>query len=106
MANDEIVTFIVRSKVCDVEISGWAYIDELDDEAPLRFVNHIGLPAGHYVPSNVYAVDSVQYSEYSRIASAFQSDDLFLQYLNDFCYEFKTVDRGDYLLIINEGERL
>ena len=105
---NNIIEFSVKHKESDVEISGYVYVEELDDEHPLNFYNHEGLEVGHYVPSNPYSENTSYdlYMDYETLKTEFQTDDLFLQFLSDFADENKVIDRGDYLLIINDGIEL
>lgn len=102
---DDIVEFSVISKEnSDITISGYAYTDSFDDdEIDIIFYNNQGLEAGHYIPSNPYNDLSDEWKDYELIKEAFQTDDLFIQFLYDYGDENRTVDRGDYLLKINEG---
>ena len=99
---ENIIEFEVRSKVNeDISISGYVDYNELDDDEPLWFYDQFGLESSNRVPKNPYREDRGELEEYEKVKGAFQSDVLFLQYLADFHDENKTVDRGDYLLIIN-----
>ena len=102
-SEDTVIEFEVVSKEDDdISISGYVYIDELEDEHPLNFYNSQGIECGTRVPSNPYD-DMSNWGAYEKLSSAFQSDELFLQFLSDFADENRTIDRGDYLLKINEG---
>ena len=89
--DDTIVEFkAVKEDDC---ISGYMFVSESDDEQPLHFYDENGLEIGTHLP----------YSE-SELYTAFCEDFMLIQYLVAFAEENKTIDRGDYTLIINEGE--
>ncbi len=99
----EIVEFTVQSKENElVEISGWAYIEELDDETPLHFYNRFGEDCGSYVPTNPFPENRNYdaHMDYELLSLGFQSDEKFIQYLADACTEPQTYDKGEYLLTI------
>lgn len=89
----------------DVKIAGYVFVDDLDDDVTdMYFYDHQGLECGSYVPSNPYKDGALLWCDaYEELSSAFQSDEMFMQFLADFSDEDKIVDRGDYLLKINEG---
>lgn len=104
---NEIIEFTVRSKEKDVvEINGYVYVDEIDDEAPLHFYDQFGVECGQQVPSNPYSENTLggydSHVDYELLSSRFQSDDMFLQYLYDYKDDGHTeIDREDYILEIN-----
>ena len=102
---NETIEFECVSKLIDcITIRGYVYVEELDDESPLHFYDQQGLECGSYVPSNPYKDGALLWCDaYEELSSAFQSDEMFMQFLADFSDEDKIVDRGDYLLKINEG---
>ena len=103
-SEDDVVEFeVVSTKDGDISISGYVYVDELDDEHPLNFYDRNGFECGTRVPSNPYDDMSPNWEAYEKLSSAFQSDELFLQFLSDFADENKTIDRGEYNLLINDG---
>lgn len=104
---NEIIEFTVKSKTHDnVTVEGYVYADEIDNESPLTFYKGRTYDETSYVPENKFNEDSQEWEAYEKITSAFQSDDLFLQYLHDCKNENKTIDRGEYVLIINKGEEI
>ena len=89
--NEDIVEFkAIRG---DDSISGYMFVSESEDEQPLHFYDENGLEIGTHLP----------YSE-SELYTAFCEDFMLIQYLVAFAEENKTIDRGEYTLIINEGE--
>ena len=100
---NEIIEFTIKSKTHDVTVEGFAYADNLDGETPLTFYKGNTYDETNYVPENKFNKDSPEWEAYEKITGAFQSDDMFLKLLNDYKNENKTLDMGDYLLIINEG---
>lgn len=51
----------------------------------------------------LFEENSEDWNAYEELSYSFQSDEMFMQFLADFSDENKTVDRGDYLLKINDG---
>ena len=91
MQDDTIIEFkAVKGDDC---ISGYMFLEEVDDEAPLHFYDAQGLEIGTHLP----------YQE-TELYQAFVEDGQLIQYLVDFATENKTVEREDYTLIINEGD--
>lgn len=103
---NEIIEFTVKSKTHNVTVEGYVYADEIDTEKPITFYKDRTYDETSYVPENKFKEESPEWEAYEKMTSAFQSDDLFLQYLYDFKNENKTIDRGEYVLIINEGEEI
>lgn len=103
--NNDTIEFVIRSKRGESEISGFVYVDEIDDEAPLHFYDQNGLECGTRVPSNPFSENTSYdlHMDYENISSEFQSDDMFLQILFDARDENTIVDRGEYIIVINEG---
>lgn len=106
MSNKTIEFECISKKDNDVKISGYVYVEELDDESPLNFYDHQGLECGSYVPSNPYKENSYDWEAYEDLSRAFQSDEMFIQFLADFSDENKTVDRDGYFLKINDGAKM
>lgn len=100
---NEIIEFTIKSKTHDVTVEGFTYADNLDEESPLTFYKGNTYDETPYVPENKFNKDSQEWEAYEKIIWAFQSDDMFLKLLNDYKNENKTLDRENYLLIINEG---
>lgn len=103
--SEKVIEFEVISKLINsVTIKGYVNIDEIDDENSLRFYDHQGLECGSYVPSNPYKNGAMLWNDaYEELSYSFQSDEMFLQFLSDYSDEDKIVDRGEYLLKINDG---
>lgn len=103
--SEKVIEFEVISKLINsVTIKGYVNIDEIDDENPLRFYDHQGLECESYVPPNPYKNGVMLWNDaYEELSYSFQSDEIFLQFLSDYSDEDKTVDRGEYLLKINDG---
>ena len=96
---------VISKKDSNISIKGYMDVEDADDESPLYFYDQRGFEYGSYVPSNPFNEETnfEEYDEYEHISSEFQSDVLFIQYLVDFADDDKLVDRGDYLLKINDG---
>ena len=105
--NSETVEFTVISKINkEISIEGFVELSDIDDESPLQFYNPTTYQPQWQVPANPYP-ENRQYDwhlDYELLCSAFQSDEMFLQYLSDFSTEDKTIIREDYILKINGGE--
>lgn len=101
------VEFEVISKTNkEISIEGFVELSNIDDESPLQFYNPTTYQPQWHVPDNPYP-ENRQYDwhlDYELLCSAFQSDEMFLQYLSDFSTEDKTIIREDYILKINDGE--
>lgn len=107
MENETIEFECISKKDNDVKIAGYIDINTVDDDEPaMYFYDQQGLECGSYVPSNPFEEGTDGYRAYEELSSAFQSDDLFLQYLADFSDENRTVDRGEYFLKINDGAKM
>lgn len=96
----EYVTFIARRQ--NVQIEGFVYVDEIDNENCVQYINYQGLPNGYNIPTNPYTKPK-ECQEYEILQKALFTDDLFLQFLWDFKDENKIIERVDYTLIINDG---
>lgn len=106
---NEIVNFQCVSKNdFQIRIEGYLYIEDADGERPLNFYDDYGLECGHYVPSNPYSHETCGsydlYMDYEQLSGAFQSDSELIQFLVDFAEDDTVIDRGDYILIVNQGE--
>ena len=104
---DTIIEFRVQSKEDpNINISGCYEVTDEDPE--LQYLQPNTNQLCWFVPSNPFDADSQEESweEYEHISSEFQSDDLFIQTLVDFEQENKTIDMGEYLLLINNGAEL
>lgn len=99
---NEIVEFKVVKG--DSYIGGYMYLEDADSEEALHFYDSHGFEAGFHVPKNPWPEHTEGWDNYETLSSEFQSDDLFIQFLVDFAKENKTIDRGEYILIINEGD--
>lgn len=86
-----------------IYIQGYVFKNELDDENPFYFYNVQGLECGSYVPSNPFEVGTDDWEVYEELSRAFQSDEMFLQFLSDFADKNRTVVRDGYFLKINDG---
>lgn len=106
MKNDVIEFECISKSDVNIKIAGYVLADELDDESPLHFYDHQGLECGSYVPSNPFEEGTDDWEAYDELSSAFQSDDLFIQFLSDYSDENRTVDREDYFLKINDGAKI
>lgn len=105
MNNDVIEFECISKNDNDVKISGYIDINTVDDDEPdMYFYDQQGLECGSYVPSNPFEEGTDDWEAYDELSSAFQSDEMFLQFLSDYSDEDRTVDRVDYLLKINDGE--
>lgn len=101
--NDISIEFKAMSKN-GIIIAGYVYESEIEDEHPLNFYDKNGFEDGSRVPLNPYSEDDSRWEDYEKLSSAFQSDELLLQFLSDFAEEDKSIDRGNYILIINNGD--
>ena len=105
----ETVEFEVHFK--EEEISGYMFVDECDDETPLRFYSQTGSEQWE-IPSNPYRNPVTPYemiceSDYDIIVNAINTTDI-IDYLIAYKDELgRTVvldtedDGGDVILIIN-----
>ena len=87
----------------NIKLEGYMDINEIDDEEPLHWFDSQGFAYNSNFPKNPCIEDDPAWEDYEVLINSFFDDDLFLQFLADFSDENKTVDRGDYLLIINDG---
>ena len=108
LADEENITveFTIQSKE-DPSITIRGCYEVTDEEPELQYYNLHTNQLGWYV-SNPFDRDFQEedWEKYEHISSEFQSDDLFIQTLVDFEQENKTVDMGEYLLLINNGAEL
>lgn len=82
-------------------LNGYAYVDELDDDAPLHFYDANGFETSILPISQ----DSDNGDE-NQLYVAFVEDCQFLQFLSDLSIGSSTIDRGTYTLRINGGTQL
>lgn len=93
------IDFSILSEDNRIELSGYMNVNDADEERPLEFYD-CGLECGSYVPRNPYG-DEYQ-DEWDAMVSAFQSDELFIQFLVDCHYDKnKIIKRDGYYLVIN-----
>ena len=96
MTESEIVEF--KCVYGTASFSGFAYVDELDDDEPLHFYDKEFGVQEHLQNADWVGVEEDQ----QKLYESFVSDTLFVQFLADFKDENKTIDRGDYTLLINK----
>jgi len=81
---EEYVNFEVKHTVSEVSVTGYMYIEEADDETPLRFFDEVNNEQW-YVPSNPYDEDRNYdfWLDYELVTTALQTCDI-VQYLVDY----------------------
>lgn len=105
---DKTIEFCVKYK--EEEICGYMFLDECDDEKPLRFYSINGSEQLQ-IPSNPYKnpttnLQMMYEEDYDILTDVICSCEMFVQYLVDFQDEHKkiildTINKHDILLIIN-----
>lgn len=98
-------------------ISGYMYLEDADDEAPLHFYTVEGFENGTICPGNPHqdpyshSFKSPEYfkdtkekwENWETLHEEFFTDPLQIQFLVDFATENRTIERNGYSLKINEG---
>lgn len=107
--NDKTVEFEVHFR--EEEVSGYMYVDEADDESPLRFYSLTGQEQWN-IPSNPYRNPvnpkmMMDEMNYDIIVQTISECDNFIDYLVTYCDDWgkeivlKSFDVDDVILIIN-----
>ena len=105
---EEYVNFAVTHSLTEVGVSGIMYIEEADDETPLRFYDEMNQEQWN-VPSNPYDMDNNYdyWLDYELVTTALQTCDI-VQYLLDYAgNESKEIvldectDGGEIILTID-----
>lgn len=84
-----------------ITIEGFVNKDEINDDECMQYYDHNGFENGYNFPNNPYPKNRQYdwYMDWEKLSMELKTDNI-LQCLRKFANEYKTIDRGEYILVI------